>query len=78
LARNARSSSGPGVTGSGGFSLFGFFGEVFGELRKVSWPTREEATRLTVMVIVLSAAIGLFLGLIDMLFARIMSVVSGT
>ena len=78
MARNARSSSGPGVSGSGRFSLFGFFGEVFGELRKVSWPTREDATRLTVMVIVLSAAIGLFLGLIDMLFARIMSIVSGT
>ena len=74
----ARSTSGPGVSGSAGCSIFRFFGEVFSELRKVSWPTRQEATRLTLMVIVLSATIGLFLGLIDMLFARILAIFSGT
>lgn len=74
----ARSTSGPGVSGTGGFSLFRFFGEVFSELRKVSWPTRQEATRLTVMVIALSATIGLFLGLVDMAFARMISAISGT
>ncbi|MDG0867186.1 preprotein translocase subunit SecE [Candidatus Lucifugimonas marina] len=74
----ARSTSGPGVSGTGGFSLFRFFGEVFSELRKVSWPTRQEATRLTVMVIALSATIGLFLGLVDMAFARLISAISGT
>jgi len=72
------STSGPGVSGSAGFSIFRFFGEVFSELRKVSWPTRQEATRLTLMVIVLSATIGLFLGLVDMLFARILAIFSGT
>jgi hypothetical protein len=30
------------------------------------------------MVIMLSATIGLFLGLIDMLFARLLAVISGT
>ncbi|HIF71694.1 MAG TPA: preprotein translocase subunit SecE [Dehalococcoidia bacterium] len=74
----ARSTSGPGVSGPAGFSIFRFFKEVFGELRKVSWPSRQEATRLTVMVIMLSATIGVFLGLIDMLFARLLSVISGT
>ena len=74
----ARSTSGPGVSGSAAFSIFRFFGEVFSELRKVSWPTRQEATRLTLMVIMLSATIGLFLGLIDMLFARILAIFSGT
>ena len=66
------------MSGSAGFSIFRFFGEVFSELRKVSWPTRQEATRLTLMVIMLSATIGLFLGLIDMLFARILAIFSGT
>ena len=74
----ARSTSGPGVTGAGGFSIFRFFGEVFSELRKVSWPTRQEATRLTVMVIALSATIGVFLGLVDMGFARLIAAISGT
>ncbi|MDP6056485.1 MAG: preprotein translocase subunit SecE [Dehalococcoidia bacterium] len=74
----ARSTSGPGVSGTGGFSIFRFFGEVFSELRKVSWPTRQEATRLTAMVIALSATIGIFLGLVDMAFARLISAISGT
>ena len=74
----ARPTSGPGVSGTGGFSLFRFFGEVFSELRKVSWPTRQEATRLTVMVIALSTAIGIFLGLVDMGFARLISAISGS
>ncbi len=66
------------MTGSSGFSIFRFFAEVFSELRKVTWPTRQEATRLTVLVIALSATIGVFLGLIDMLFARVLSVIAGT
>ncbi|MQG87312.1 MAG: preprotein translocase subunit SecE [SAR202 cluster bacterium] len=66
------------MSGTGGFSLFRFFGEVFSELRKVSWPTRQEATRLTVLVIALSTAIGIFLGLVDMGFARLMSAISGS
>ena len=66
------------MTGSSGFSIFRFFAEVFSELRKVTWPSRQEATRLTVLVIALSATIGVFLGLIDMLFARVLSVIAGT
>ena len=36
--------------------------ETRGELRKVTWPTREEALRLTYVVIGLSLAMGLLLG----------------
>jgi preprotein translocase subunit SecE len=79
LARSTvRSKSGPGVSGPSGFSAIRFFGEIFGELRKVSWPTKQVATRLTLLVIALSATIGVFLGLVDMLFARVLSVISGT
>ena len=39
--------------------------ETRGELRKVSWPTREEALRLTYVVIGLSVAMGLLLGGVD-------------
>ncbi|MDP6666649.1 MAG: preprotein translocase subunit SecE [Dehalococcoidia bacterium] len=74
----ARSTSGPGISGSSGFSIFRFFSEVFSELRKVTWPTRQEATRLTLMVIALSTAIGILLGLIDMLFSRLVSIIAGT
>lgn len=45
-----------------------FFRETFAELRKVTWPTRQEAVRLTVMVIIVSAVVGMLLGAIDYLF----------
>ena len=48
---------------------FQFIREVISELRKVVWPTREEATRLTVMVIVVAASVGVLLGIIDFAFS---------
>ena len=42
--------------------------EVISELRKVTWPSREEAIRLSFMVLVVSAAIGIFLGAVDYVF----------
>jgi preprotein translocase subunit SecE len=51
--------------------IFSFFGEVIAELKKVTWPTREEATRLTVLVLCVSITIGIILGLIDFSFSRL-------
>jgi preprotein translocase subunit SecE len=48
-----------------------YYRETVGELKKVVWPTREEALRLTwivLLVIIVSAAI---LGSADFLFARL-------
>ena len=75
MARTPRGSilhrPSPGEAGRRG-GLFQFFGEVISELRKVTWPTRQETTRLTVIVILISGAIGLALGLIiDPAFTRI-------
>ncbi len=55
-------------------SSLGFFGETFGELQKVTWPTREQAMRLTFLVVLISAAFGLTLGAIDGLFFRILDI----
>jgi preprotein translocase subunit SecE len=47
-----------------------YYREIVGELRKVVWPTREEAlrlTRLVLIVITLSAAV---LGLADYIFEQ--------
>ena len=60
------------------FSIFGFFGDVVSELRKVTWPSRQEATRLTMLVIALAAVMGVFLGAFDWLFARVFSLLAGT
>ncbi len=52
-------------------------GEVVGELRRVTWPTKEETFRLSIMVISVAAAVGAFLGLVDLGFARIMGILLG-
>ncbi len=44
-----------------------FFKGVLGEMRKVTWPSREETLRLTLVVLALSLAVGLLLGGIDQL-----------
>jgi preprotein translocase subunit SecE len=41
-----------------------FTRETVGELRKVSWPTRQEAWQLTVIVLVVLAFMSVFLGII--------------
>lgn len=44
--------------------------ETIGELRKVTWPTRREATNLTAIVLAVTLAVGMYLGLADYLFSR--------
>ncbi len=45
--------------------------ETRAELRKVSWPTRQQATNLTVIVLAVTVAMAIFLGTIDFIFAAI-------
>ncbi len=47
------------------------FREVRSEMKKVVWPTREETTRLTVVVIVISIIISLILFTADSLFSTL-------
>jgi preprotein translocase subunit SecE len=44
------------------------FREVRSEMKKVVWPTREETTRLTIVVIALSAVISAILAAADFIF----------
>jgi len=52
-----------------------FFKEVLVELKKVTWPTRQETIKLTVVVIAISVLVGLFIGGLDALFLAIQSAV---
>jgi preprotein translocase subunit SecE len=47
-----------------------FFKESFGELKKVTWPSREEVTSSTKVVLVSTVLIALALGLVDYLIFR--------
>ncbi len=53
------------------------FRETVGELRKVSWPTREEAIRLTIIVLVVLAVMSALLGSLDFLFTKLIGFVIG-
>ncbi len=42
--------------------------ESWAELKKVAWPTRETVTRLTLLVIAVSAAVGVYIFVLDRIF----------
>jgi len=48
--------------------ILAFFRDVRVELAKVTWPTRRELINYTLIVIVVSIIVALFLGLWDLLF----------
>jgi preprotein translocase subunit SecE len=47
-----------------------FLQEVIGELKKVTWPTREETMKLTAVVIALSVIVGIFIGGLDAILVQ--------
>ncbi|MEJ5241869.1 MAG: preprotein translocase subunit SecE [Anaerolineales bacterium] len=50
-----------------------FFRETIGEIRKVTWPTREEATYLTILVLITMVGVGLLLALVEAFSLQIMN-----
>ncbi len=52
-------------------SLARYFREVRGELRKVTWPTREESRRLTVVVVGVTIAFAIFFWMLDYAFSSL-------
>lgn len=49
-----------------------FFQEVKTEMKKVNWPTREETTKYTVVVIGATAVVAMYLGALDAIFFQIL------
>jgi preprotein translocase subunit SecE len=52
-----------------------FINEVVSELKKVSWPSRKETVNSTFVVIVLIIILGIFLGFVDGVLAKIISTI---
>lgn len=48
-----------------------FLREVKLELERVIWPSRAETVKLTLIVIGVSAAVGLFLGVLDFILTKV-------
>ena len=76
----ARSSSTPGRVNPEAARrafTFRYFSETLGEMRRVTWPSREEAVRLSLMVIAVSVTVGIILGVIDLGFSSLFDVILG-
>ena len=54
-------------------SRFRFVGELVAELKKVTWPTRQEAIRLTIIVLLVCVVIAVILGAIDYGFTHLVT-----
>ncbi|MGH2458477.1 MAG: preprotein translocase subunit SecE [Chloroflexota bacterium] len=54
-----------------------FFYDTKVELRKVVWPTREQAVNLTALVIAVSVAVAAFIGVVDIVVQKFFVVLLG-
>ncbi len=51
--------------------LIRYFQDTRDELRKVTWPGRDEIVRLTIVVLIATIAASMVLGLLDFIFQRL-------
>ncbi len=54
------------------------FDGLVSELRKVTWPSRQDTIRLTTIVLLISLIIGLYVGIIDILLAKVLETLTKT
>jgi preprotein translocase subunit SecE len=47
-----------------------FIDESYSELKKVSWPTREQTVNLTFLVFLVSFVVGVFISVFDFVFTQ--------
>ena len=52
-----------------------FIDETTSELKKVTWPTREQTINLTVLVFLVSLVVGVFISVFDFIFTQGLTVV---
>ena len=53
-----------------------YFQESWSELKKVAWPTRDQVRNLTVLVFIVSAAIGIFIADCDYIFTLVIQLIT--
>jgi preprotein translocase subunit SecE len=56
--------------GKRGQGISNFIRELRSEIRKVVWPSRREVVNLTGVIVALSAAMGVVLGVVDFAFSE--------
>ena len=56
-------------------SIISYIKEVKAETKNIKWPTRKQVTDYTVIVMVLSILLATYIGSLDALFARLLSII---
>jgi preprotein translocase subunit SecE len=54
-----------------------FIDEAWSELKKVSWPTRDQVRNLTVLVFAISFVVGVYITVLDTVFRGFISAIQG-
>lgn len=49
-----------------------FLKQVQAELTQVTWPSKQEILRLTFVVIAISVFVGIYLGIVDFIFTKLL------
>lgn len=52
-----------------------FFAESRQELKKVTWPTKQQTTTSTWVVLAVTFVLALFLGLVDLIFSKLVGLI---
>ena len=55
-----------------------YLAESYSELKKVTWPTREHVRNLTILVFVISAVFGVYIGFFDIVFQQVIVFITRT
>jgi|YNPBryunderm2012_1023409.scaffolds.fasta_scaffold01023_1 preprotein translocase subunit SecE len=53
-----------------------FFREIRAEVKKVTWPTREEVKVLTLVVVLFVFIFTAFIGIVDLILARVFALIA--
>ncbi len=56
--------------------LLNYFKDTRGEMKHVNWPTKNQTTAYTILVILISVAVAFYLGLFDFLFTEGISTIT--
>ncbi len=59
------------------FNLLTYLQEVKLELSKVTWPSKQLTINMTLVVIIVSILVAIYLGVLDFVFARLMAFILG-
>jgi len=55
-----------------------YLDESYSELKKVTWPTREQVRNLTVLVLAISGIMGIFISVVDLILTDVLRIIKTT